>query len=46
MHIEGVESLGGARTHIIPDRIETGTFIVAAALTKGELEIKDCHQTI
>src|ERR687883_256893 len=40
--IEGVESLGGAEHTIIPDRIETGTFIVAAAITGGELEIKDC----
>lgn len=43
IHIEGVESLGGAEHTIIPDRIETGTFIVAAAITKGELEIKDCR---
>lgn len=41
--IEGVESLGGAEHTIIPDRIETGTFITAAAITKGELEIKDCN---
>ena len=40
--IEGVEALGGAEHTIIPDRIETGTFIVAAAITGGELEIKDC----
>jgi len=43
IEIEGVESLGGAEHTIIPDRIETGTFIVAAALTKGQLEIKDCR---
>src|ERR671938_476604 len=42
IQIEGVESLGGAEHTIIPDRIETGTFIVAAALTQGRLEIKDC----
>lgn len=41
--IEGVEALGGAEHTIIPDRIETGTFIVAAAITKSELEIKDCR---
>ena len=41
--IDGVESLGGAEHTIIPDRIETGTFIVAAAITGGELEIKDCR---
>ncbi|HSE34315.1 MAG TPA: UDP-N-acetylglucosamine 1-carboxyvinyltransferase [Pyrinomonadaceae bacterium] len=43
IYIEGVASLTGAEHTIIPDRIETGTFIVAAALTGGELEIKDCR---
>lgn len=43
IQIEGVESLGGAEHTIIPDRIETGTFIVAAAITKGKLEIRDCR---
>jgi len=43
IEINGVEALGGAEHTIIPDRIETGTFIVAAAITEGELEIKDCH---
>src|SRR5918911_1569179 len=41
--VEGVEQLGGAEHTIIPDRIETGTFIVAAAITRGDLEIKGCH---
>ena len=43
MEIEGVEALGGAEHTIIPDRIETGTFIAAAAITQGDLEIKDCQ---
>jgi len=43
IQIEGVEGLGSAEHTIIPDRIETGTFIVAAAITKGELEIRDCN---
>ena len=43
IYIEGVESLGAAEHTIIPDRIETGTFIVAAAITRGEVEIKDCR---
>ena len=43
IEIEGVERLGGAQHTIIPDRIETGTFIVAGAITKGDLEIKDCN---
>jgi UDP-N-acetylglucosamine 1-carboxyvinyltransferase len=42
IEIEGVEALGGAQHTIIPDRIETGTFLVAAAITGGELEIKGC----
>jgi len=40
--IEGVKSLGPAEHTIIPDRIETGTFLVAACITGGELEIRDC----
>jgi len=40
--VEGVEALGAAEHTIIPDRIETGTFLVAAAITDGELEVKDC----
>ncbi len=43
IQIEGVEGLGAAQHTIIPDRIETGTFVAAAAITKGELEIKDCN---
>lgn len=43
IEIEGVESLGAAEHTIIPDRIETGTFIVAAAITGGELRIENCQ---
>jgi UDP-N-acetylglucosamine 1-carboxyvinyltransferase len=43
IEIEGVESLGAAEHTIIPDRIETGTFVVAAAITRGKLEIRDCR---
>jgi len=43
IQIEGVAALGGAEHTIIPDRIETGTFIIAGAMTRGELEIKDCR---
>ncbi|HVF90185.1 MAG TPA: UDP-N-acetylglucosamine 1-carboxyvinyltransferase [Blastocatellia bacterium] len=42
LRIEGVERLGGVEHTIIPDRIETGTFIAAAAITGGELEIVNC----
>jgi UDP-N-acetylglucosamine 1-carboxyvinyltransferase len=37
--IEGVQTLHGATHRIIPDRIEAGTFLVAGALTDGELEL-------
>ncbi len=43
IEINGVEMLGGAEHAIIPDRIETGTFLIAAAITHGELEVKDCR---
>lgn len=43
MEIDGVEALGGAEHTIIPDRIETGTFLIAAAITGGELEVKSCE---
>lgn len=43
IEIDGVDHLGGAEHTIIPDRIETGTFIVAAAITGGEIEIKNCR---
>ena len=39
--IVGVTSLGGATHRVLPDRIETGTYAVAAALTDGELELVD-----
>jgi len=38
--IHGVEELGGASHEIIPDRIETGTFLVAGALAASELVIR------
>ncbi len=43
MTIEGVEELGEAEHSIIPDRIETGTFMVAAAITDGDLTIENCQ---
>ena len=39
--IDGVESLHGAHHKILPDRIETGTFLVAAAMTGGEVRLKN-----
>lgn len=39
--IEGVEKLHGVSHHVIPDRIEAGTFMVGAAITKGRILIKN-----
>ena len=41
--IRGVAELKGTTHRIIPDRIEAGTFLVAGAITKGELEIIDSN---
>ena len=41
--IEGVRELKGTTHRIIPDRIEAGTFLVAGAITNGELELLDCN---
>ncbi|MBT2723648.1 UDP-N-acetylglucosamine 1-carboxyvinyltransferase [Bacillus sp. ISL-46] len=40
LRIEGVDVLFGADHHIIPDRIEAGTFMVAAAITGGDVLVK------
>ena len=42
IEIEGVESLGGGTHEIVSDRIETGTFLVAAAISKGKIT---CRKT-
>ena len=39
--VEGVESLSGTHYDVLPDRIESGTFLVAAAITGGNVKIKD-----
>jgi len=46
LKITGVEELRGARHTIIPDRIETGTYIAAAAITNGEVVIENCNINI
>jgi UDP-N-acetylglucosamine 1-carboxyvinyltransferase len=42
IRVKGVDQLHGARHRIIPDRIEAGTFIIAAALTGGDLNVTSC----
>jgi UDP-N-acetylglucosamine 1-carboxyvinyltransferase len=39
--IEGVDSLNGTEYEVLPDRIETGTFLVAAAITQGNIKVRD-----
>jgi len=41
--IDGVRELKGTTHHIIPDRIEAGTFLAAGAMTNGELELLGCN---
>ena len=41
IRIEGVEKLYGARHQVIPDRIETGTYLIAAAMTGGRVKVKN-----
>nr|VFK47863.1 MAG: UDP-N-acetylglucosamine 1-carboxyvinyltransferase [Candidatus Kentron sp. TC]VFK63468.1 MAG: UDP-N-acetylglucosamine 1-carboxyvinyltransferase [Candidatus Kentron sp. TC] len=40
IRIEGVQSLSGTQYDVLPDRIETGTYLVAAAITGGKIKIK------
>ena len=42
IRVEGVERLAGCEYRIMPDRIEAGTFLCAAAITDGELLLEDC----
>ncbi len=41
IRIEGVEGLSGTTHRVVPDRIETGTYVMAAAATDGEIELLD-----
>jgi UDP-N-acetylglucosamine 1-carboxyvinyltransferase len=43
IEIEGVSELGGARHNIIPDRIEAGTYLIAAAITGGDLVVNGAN---
>jgi UDP-N-acetylglucosamine 1-carboxyvinyltransferase len=42
IRVQGVSELHGAEHSIIPDRIEAGTFLIAGAMTAGDLSIRDC----
>ena len=43
IRIQGVEKLGGADHTIIPDRIEAGTFVIAGAITGGDVTVTGCE---
>jgi UDP-N-acetylglucosamine 1-carboxyvinyltransferase len=45
IRVKGVERLRGAKHRIIPDRIEAGTFVVAGAITGGDLIVAGCEPT-
>jgi len=44
--IEGVESLSGTHYDVLPDRIETGTYLVAGAITGGRVKVKGTDPTL
>lgn len=44
--INGVESLGGCHYDVLPDRVETGTYLVAAAATRGRIKLKDTREEL
>ncbi len=43
IRVQGVEKLRGARHRINPDRIEAGTFLIAGAITGGDLCVANCN---
>lgn len=45
IRVQGVTKLHGAKHKVIPDRIEAGTFIIAGAMTGGDLNIANCEPT-
>jgi UDP-N-acetylglucosamine 1-carboxyvinyltransferase len=44
--VRGVKSLGSCRYSVLPDRIETGTYLVAAAATGGRIKVKSTRANI
>jgi len=46
IEIEGVERLSGTEYSVLPDRIETGSYLVAAAMTGGHIKLKDTRPDI
>jgi UDP-N-acetylglucosamine 1-carboxyvinyltransferase len=43
IHVQGTETLNGTAYDVLPDRIETGTFLVAGAITRGRVRATSAH---
>ncbi|MGB5450743.1 MAG: UDP-N-acetylglucosamine 1-carboxyvinyltransferase [Sedimenticolaceae bacterium] len=46
IQIEGVKALHGAHYNVLPDRIETGTYLVAGAISGGRVRVRDTDPTL
>ena len=46
IHVQGVDSLGGTAYRVMPDRIEAGTYLVAAAISGGRIKLKNTRPDI
>jgi len=46
IRINGVEKLTGTAYEVLPDRIETGTFLVAGAITRGSVKVRDTNPNL
>ncbi len=46
IRIQGVDELSGTRHEVLPDRIETGTYLVAAAMTRGRVKVRQTRPDI
>lgn len=44
--IDGVKELAGGSYHVLPDRIETGTYLTAATITRGKIKVKNTRPDI
>ena len=44
--IDGVDALGGGQYQVLPDRIETGTYLAAAVITRGKVKVKNTRPDI
>jgi UDP-N-acetylglucosamine 1-carboxyvinyltransferase len=46
IYIEGVKNLHGGNYQVLPDRIEAGTYLTAAACTRGKIKLKNIYPTL